>query len=182
MKTVYKYIVIATIGVVMASCDNGQSLQQYFVDGSNNPEFITFDVSSNVLSVAEEELTSKQKETLHSIRKLNILALKLDENNQGLYKEEKEKIKKILSDDSYQELMRFNTGKARGVVKFLGEDDAIDEVILYGSDDSKGFALLRILGDNMNIENVGQLVEVVQKGTLNQSQLGSIGKIFSEAK
>ncbi|ETN95937.1 DUF4252 domain-containing protein [Zhouia amylolytica] len=182
MKTIYKYFTLGILGIVMSSCNNGKSLQQYFVDSSNNPEFITFDVSSNILSIAEDELTPNQKETLHSIKKLNVLALKLDDSNESFYKEEKEKIKNILSSDSYQEIMRFNTGNARGVVKFLGEDDAIDEVILYGSDDSKGFALLRILGDNMNVENVGQLVEVIQKGTLDQSQLGSIGKIFSEVK
>ena len=36
------------------------------------------------------------------------------------------------------------------VVKFLGEEDAIDEVIFYGADKEMGFALVRILGDKMD--------------------------------
>lgn len=181
MKSIYKLLALGVLFIAAVSCNQGESLQQYFVDGSANPEFITFDVSSNILNIAEQELSEKEKKTLRSVKKLNVLALKLNEENQETYQTETAKIKTILANSDYQELIRFNTGNAKAVVKYLGADDAIDEVVLYGSDNTKGFAILRIIGDDMNVESVGELVHVIQKGAVNKGELARIGEIFSNS-
>ena len=46
-------------------------------------------------------------------------------------------------------------------VKFLGEDDAIDEVIIFGSDKELGFALVRVLGSNMDPAKMMQLAQEI---------------------
>ena len=67
------------------------------------------------------------------------------------YKLELEKVKTILKNPKYEELMRGgNSTDGKFVVKFLGEVDNIDELIIFGNANNKGFMIARIIGDDMN--------------------------------
>lgn len=178
MRTII-YLLTALLSLLLAvSCQSGPTLQQYFVASSENPEFISFDIPASILKTDGLSLTPEQKEAYESIKKLNVLALKLSESNKGLFETEKEKIKTILANERYQELMRLNSGSSRGVVKFVGTGDAIDEVILYGTDNQNGLALVRVLGNNMKVENIGVLMDLIQKSGFNGEGLGQLGSIF----
>ena len=43
------------------------------------------------------------------------------------------------------------------VINYQGEDDAVDEFLLFASDRKQGFALARILGDNMQPAKIMKL-------------------------
>jgi hypothetical protein len=66
-------------------------------------------------------------------------------------------------------------------VKFLGEDDAIDEVIIFGSDKEQGFALVRVLGSNMDPAKMMQLAQEIKVDGQDSSlkQLESFIKNFN---
>ena len=178
MRTII-YLLSALLTLILAvSCQSGPSLQQYFVASGENPEFISFDIPASILKTDGLSLTPQQKEAYESVKKLNVVALKLSESNKELFETEKEKIKAILANERYQELMRLNSGSSKGVVKFVGTDDAIDEVILYGTDSQNGLALVRVLGDNMKVENIGVLMDLIQKSGFNGEGLGQLGSIF----
>lgn len=49
----------------------------------------------------------------------------------------------------------------------MGEEDSIDEIIIYGNDEDKGFALARILGDDMNVGEIVKLAKSVGSGDVN---------------
>ena len=162
------------MAIAFVACDSNPSLQQYYVDNAQDPNFISVDIPASILNVSEVDLTPEQKAAYKSLRKFNVLAFKVTEENKAEFEGEKETINAILKNDDYEELMRINTGSAKGVVKILGDENSIDEVILYGNDDSQGFALIRVLGEDMRPENVMKLIEVIQKGNIDENGLESL--------
>ena len=74
--------------------------------------------------------------------------------------------------------MKINSEYGKGVIKYLGDEDAIDEVIIYGDSEDKGFALIRVLGDDMNPAHIVQLMQAIQKSEYKGEGLGDIGKFL----
>lgn len=163
---------------MVSACSSTKSLQEYFVDNTENPNFISLDIPTSILNLDETELTSEQKEALASLKKLNILAFKKSTQNVADYKLEKANVKKILANEDFNELMKMNTEYGRIVVKYLGDDDTIDEVIIFGDNKDKGFALARVLGNNMKPAHFMQLMQAIQKSDYNGEGLGEIGNLF----
>ncbi|MCG2460802.1 DUF4252 domain-containing protein [Flavobacteriaceae bacterium F89] len=178
MKTVKYYF--AFIGlIILSACSSTQSLQEYYVDNSDNPNFISLDLPASLLNLDEVELTPEQRKAVQSLRKLNVLAFKKTADNGVDFEAEKAKVNAILKDDKYVQLMKLNSGFGKGVVKYLGDEDAIDEVVVYGSNDEKGFALIRILGDNMNPAYLTQLVQALQKSSYKGEGMEHLGDLLN---
>ncbi len=177
MKNILKGLSVI-ITVFLASCASQQSLQEYYVDNKENPNFISLDIPASILNMDEVELTDVQKEAIESLRKFNLLAFKKTSENVTEYKLEKAKVKEILKNEDFIELMKINSSYGKGVIKYLGEDDAIDEVIIYGDSKEQGFALVRVLGKNMNPSHIMQIMQAIQKSDYKGEGLGEIGKFL----
>ncbi len=176
---VFKHLLILTLGLTLfASCNNGESLQRYFVDNSENTDFIAVDLPVSLLEIVEEDLSPEEKGAYKSLKKLNVLAFRLEDNNKVTYEAEKVRVKEILKNPKYQDLMKFNSGSTRATVKFLGDDDAIDEVIIFGTDSKYGFALVRVLGNKMKPEGVSQLLSVLQQSNFEDKGLEKLNGFF----
>ncbi len=158
--------------VTLSACSPSQSLQEYYVESSHNPNFIALDVPASILDLDIESLSEDQKKAIRSLKKLNILAYKKTTGNGAEYALEKKKVDMILKDDGFTELMKLNTSYGKGVVKYLGNGEAIDEVVIYGNSDDTGFALIRILGKNMNPAYLVHLIQALQKSDLGGTVLG----------
>ncbi|MFS4492136.1 DUF4252 domain-containing protein [Maribacter sp. 2308TA10-17] len=162
MKNSIRLLVLSLV-VTMVSCSSTQSLQEYYVDNSENPNFLSFDVPVSLLNLEEVELSAMEKEAISSLKKLDILAFKKTTENALEYTAEKTNVKAILKNPDFTELMKMNTPYGKATVKYLGDEDAIDEVIIYGDSKEKGFALIRVLGNEMNPANMMQLLQAIQK-------------------
>ncbi|HLV71104.1 MAG TPA: DUF4252 domain-containing protein, partial [Xanthomarina sp.] len=112
--------------IMLVSCNNGESLQTYFVDNQETPDFISADIPTTIVELDQTTLTEDQKEAYNSVKRLNFLGFKLTENNQDAYAQELSKVKSILNDKKYIELMEFNDRAAKVVVKYIGDDNAAD--------------------------------------------------------
>ena len=179
MKNIYKLFTVLIL-IILTACSSKQSLQKYYVDSSENSNFLSFDVPASILNLEETELTPTQKEAVASLRKLNILSFKKNTNNAAEYEVEKTKVNAILRNSEYTELMKMNTEYGKATVKYLGDDTAIDEVVIYGNSDDKGFALIRVLGDDMNPAHLVQLLQAIQKSDFKGEGLEKIGELFKE--
>jgi hypothetical protein len=177
MKQVVKYIASLAL-VFLAGCSSQQSLQEYYVDNKENPNFIALDIPASILKMNEVELTEKQKKAVSSLKKFNLLAFKKTADNSTDYRLEKAKVKEILKNDEFTELMKINSEFGKGVIKYSGDDDAIDEVIIYGDSKEQGFALVRVLGKDMNPADVMLLMQAIQKSDYKGEGLGEIGKFL----
>lgn len=172
---------VLMLGVlILSSCSSPQSLQEYYIDNTENPNFLAFDIPTSLLNLDAVELDQEQQLAYQSLKKLNVLAFKKTTDNVASYKQEKVKVKAILANDDYQELMKMNTGFGNASIQFKGADDAIDEVIIFGDNKDKGFALVRVLGKDMNPAHFAQLLQALEKSDFNGEGLGDLGAFFKE--
>jgi Domain of unknown function (DUF4252) len=178
-QSIKKSIVMLLLAVAFTSCNQGPTLQTYYVDNELNPGFSSFDVPTSVINVEKVDMTDEQKDAYNSVSKLNVLTFMINEENVEDYKLELENVKEILKNPKYEELMRGSTDDGRFVVKFLGESElSIDELIVFGSASDKGFMIARILGDNMNAGELMKLGDVLQNANIEDSQLSSLTDFF----
>ncbi len=164
--------------ILFMGCSSTQSLQEYYIDSSENPNFLSADLPVSLLNLKKADLSGAEKEALESLKKMNLLAFKKDDSNGAEYTAEKTKVKAILKNPDFHELMKMNTSMGKATIKYLGEDDAIDEVIIYGDSKEKGFVLVRVLGDDMNPAHLAQLLKAIEKSDYKGEGLEQIGEFF----
>jgi len=161
MKGLIKLITLCSIVVGIASCASEASLQKYFIDSQENKNFISVDVPSSIIQL-KQNVGADVKEAYESLKKMNVLAFTKNESNEADYAIEKEKVKKILKNDKYTELFRMKDKGKTLVVKYEGDDESMDEVIVYATDRASGFALVRVLGDKMTAKKMMKLGESIK--------------------
>ena len=182
MKNFLKFSgIIIVVALLTIACDTNPSLQKYYVDSKENSEFISIDLPSSILQLKDTNVSEDIKNTLETIKKVNFLALQLNETNKELYSSEKEKVKAILKNPKYKQLMRMNMGNGNVTVNYLGEEDAIDEVVIFGSDNEKGFAVVRVIGENMNPANILKLTQELKMDG-DSDQFKQLGGLLSSLK
>lgn len=172
-------ITMLVLVVTLTSCNQNPSLQTYFVDNELKPGFTSIDIPTSFLNIEETILTEEQKEAYNSIDKLNMLAFVVSDTNKAEYEVELSKVKDILKDTKYQELMRGgNSTDGKFIVKFIGEEDKIDELILFGNANDKGFAIIRVLGDDMSATKVANLYSALDASKIDESQITQFAEFF----
>jgi hypothetical protein len=179
MKSII-YISTLTITLLLLSaCGNDASLQKYIVEKQNDYSFITLDLPSSLILAEGNNLTDEQLKTVKSIKKVNILALQLKEDNRALYEVEKERVQSILSDDKYETLMKYGSNEMGATMMFTGDVEAINELIIFASDEEKGFGLFRVIGDKMNPSQVVKLMDNVNSNNFDLSFMNKLGSLVN---
>lgn len=173
-------LIILCLIVTLSSCSNKPSLQKYFVENTESKDFIAIDLGSDIINTEKMSLTESDKEALKSFEKINVLAFKKDEKNNEKYNSEILKVKTILKDTiSYNELMKFGSGNDGASIYFVGDDnDHIDEFVLFANKKENGFAVVRILGKDMNPMNIMNVINLMQKSDINLEQLKPLQEIM----
>jgi len=171
-------IIVMTI-VAFVSCNKEEGLQQYFVKNQDNPNFISLDIPASILDLNKTELSKEDKEAISSFKKLNVLIFKLNGDNSIEYKKEKVTLKKILKQNNFKELMRFKQENRSVVVKYIGSDTSMNEVVVFGYSNKEGFAIARILGKNMQPSKIMKLIASLKGKSINKKQLEEIKQVFS---
>lgn len=174
------FIIALTALLTLGSCNSEPTLQKYFVENSEKKDFIALDVSPHILNVDKTKLSAEQSEALNSFDKMNILAFKADQNNQVQFETERNKVKAILKDPKYQELMKIGSGKDGASVSYVGTDDNIKEFIIFANRKENGFAVVRVLGENMNPNNIMTLMSVLQKSKIDMEQLKPLEQLLKK--
>ena len=166
-----RIFIITIVSFLAISCSNKPTLQKYFVEHTEDKDFIALDVSPSILKVDETSLNEDEKKALETFDKMNIIAFKKDSINDTKFKDEVTKVKTILKGEEYQQLMKFGSTKQGAAIYFIGEDDDIDEFVVYANNATSGFAIVRVLGDDMNPNDVMTLFEIMRKSKVDLDQL-----------
>ena len=179
IQSIKKSMVMLLLVITFTSCNQGPTLQTYYVDNELKPGFASFDVPTNFINVEDVEMTDEQREAYESVNKLNVLTY-IEENTEAAeYTLELDKVKEILKNPKYEELMRGgNSTEGKFVVKFLGEIDNIDELVIFGNANNKGFMIARILGDDMNAGKLMSLQSVLQNAKFDDTNLNGLTDFF----
>ena len=164
--------------LTLVSCNSDPSLQKYFVQNTDNKNFIALDVSPSILNVEKTKLSAEQTEALKSFDKMNILAFKANATNQVQFEAERAKVKLILKDPKYQQLMSFGSGKDGASISYVGSDDNIKEFVVFANRKENGFAVVRVLGENMNPNNIMTLMSVLKESKIDMEQLKPLQQLI----
>ena len=179
IQSIKKSMVMLLLVAAFTSCNQRPSLQTYFVDNELKSGFISGDAPASLLNLEGVVLTDEQKEAYESVDKLNFLAFALGEDNKEEYEAELNKVKVILKDPKYQELMRGGSSKdGKFMVKFIGEVENIDELIIFGNANDKGFIVARVLGDDMNAGKLMSLQSVLKDANFDDTNLNGLKDFF----
>lgn len=166
--------------LTLISCNSEPSLQKYFVENTDNKNFIALDVSPNILNLDKAKLSAEQTEALNSFDKMNILAFKINDKNKAEFETERTKVNAILKNPKYQQLMKFGSGKEGASVSFVGTDDNIEEFVIFANKKETGFAVVRVLGKNMNPNNIITLMSVLHQSKINLDQLKPLEQLLKK--
>ncbi len=167
------------LGIAFTSCNQGPTLQTYYVDNELKPGFASFDVPTSFINVESVEMTDEQREAYESVDKLNVLTYIEEDTDAVEYKLELENINTILKNPKYEELMRGgNSTDGKFVVKYLGDEESIEELIVFGNANNKGFMIARVLGDDMNVSKLMSLQSVLENAKFEDTQLTGLTDFF----
>jgi len=174
-------IILASIFLAFSftSC-NEESLQSYLVKSQEKKGYITFDVPASILQIKSDKVSEETKETLSSLKKINIVAMIFNDNSEELLAE-KTKIETILKNDDYNSLMRFTEKNIKVNLFYTGSGDTIDEVIAFGYAADKGVGIARILGDKMNPAKIMKMMNDIKLDS-NGISLDQFSALFSAKK
>ncbi|WP_339658198.1 DUF4252 domain-containing protein [uncultured Polaribacter sp.] len=172
LTTLFSFVFLV---LVASSCKNEKSLQSYLVDTSGKEGFLTGDLPVSSLLTAKADVTDDVKETMQSIKKINVAFLKKTEDNTVAYEAEKATLKNIFTNKDYKSL---GAVKAKGMnvkIYYTGSTDSLDEVIAFGYSPEFGVGVARLLGDNMNPAKV---IEMLNNVKMDEGNFKSFGESF----
>ncbi|WP_432671565.1 DUF4252 domain-containing protein [Flavobacterium sp. SM2513] len=169
MKT--KIFLLSFACLLLVNCNSKPSLQKYFVSHSEDSNFISVDISPSILNIDKKLLSDEEQRALRSFDKMNILAFELHERNNSVYETEKETVQKILDAENYNLLMKYGSGKQGVAVSYLGTDEKVDEIVVFAKSAETGFAVVRILGNEMTPTDMMHLIVILQKSKIDLEQL-----------
>ena len=175
MITLAKIITAILSTLILSSCSNEMSLQEYLVDKQDDNNFIKIDLAASLLKMDNEALTDDMRAALNTVKKINVVAFQLDETNEGIFEIEKNFAAKILSQEEYKTLIKFGSKNNSAVLKFTGDDENhIDELIVFATDNKMGFTLFRLLGDDIQPEHIMKLLQSGEGGSLDISKFSNM--------
>lgn len=164
----------------LISCNSEPTLQKYFVENTENKNFIALDVSPSILNVDKTKLSVAQNDALKSFDKMNVLAFNLNDKNKSEFETERAKVDLILKEKKYRQLMKFGSGKEGASVSFVGSDEHIEEFVFFANKKEKGFAVVRILGKDMNPTSVMTMMSVLQQSNIDLEQLKPLQQLMKK--
>lgn len=181
MTTLIKFTVLISLALLsLMSCDNGTSLQRYLVDKQEDDRYLKVDIATSLFMGDENNFTAEEKDILSTIKKINVVAYPLKEGKESEYESEKTIIKDIIGQEQYKTLGSVKSNDMHMTMKYLGEETAIDEVIVFASSSEKGFGVFRLLCDKMRPDQALKLMNTMERGDIDLSKLSGIGDVFSQ--
>ncbi len=179
MKTIRNSIALVMSGLLLISCSD-KSLQKYLVEKQDDPKFVKVDIPTSLLEVENSSFDQEEREILKSIEKINVVAYPIKNNDSTDYNSERQELESILDQEQYKDLTRIKTSDWNATLKYIGEEDAIDEVIVYANDSQRGFAIFRLTGKNMRPDQMYSLMKSIESGDLDLSKFNGMGEIFKD--
>ncbi len=166
--------------LIITSCTSAPSLQQYFVDNAENENFIAIDLPSNLLKIDSKKLNLEQKIALKSFEKLDVLAFDCTDKNKSIYQIEKQKIKAILKSNQFENLIKYGSKENEVAIYSFGNSDEINEFDVFLNKKNTGFAVIRILGNKMNPNNILILMSILQSNKLDLEALKPLENLLKK--
>lgn len=174
-----KLVLLVSSVIFIWSCEDKPTLQKYFVKNTESSKFVAIDLAPNFIKTDKVSLSETEKAALESFEKMNILAFITDSTNTAEYEKEIKEVKTILKDESYQQLMKAGSVNDGAAIYFVGIDDEhIEEFVVLAGKKENGFAVVRVLGNDMNPTNIMNMLTLLQKANVDLEQLKPLQQLM----
>lgn len=174
-----KLLLFVSTVILIWSCEEKPSLQKYFVENTESSKFIAVDLAPSIIKTDKMSLSETERAALASFEKMNILAFKTDSTNSTGYEQEIKEVKALLKDESYQQLMKAGSGNDGAAIYFVGDDDEhIEEFVVLAGKKENGFAVVRVLGNDMNPTHIINMLSLLQKSDVDLDQLKPLQQLM----
>lgn len=181
MKT-FRYLVLLAFAFGIVSCESGKSLEKYYVTKSDNPDFMTIDIASSIIKADPKKMTVEQAGALERIEKLNVLMFKRNPGNLSDYKAEKDSLASILKSGKYDPLMKVGSGKNGASIYMKGKEEKTDEFVVNAYSEDTGFAVIRLLGDEMTMNDIMAVMSLLKQSDFDVEQLKPLQEMLKNQK
>lgn len=180
MKNNLKLVLIFVVLIVLTNCKSELSLQKFMIEHESEDSIFTLDLGNEILKLSEKFQTKDNQEVVNSIKKANVMALKIDKNNKDKYFAEVTQLREILKQDKYDQLMMAGKGSKGMRVYAVGTEEKLDEVVVFGNDHETGWVIVRILGDNMD---PSKIISIINKFKIDQesSTFSQLSDFFNKS-
>ena len=169
-----KNLLILALILFVYSCSSSTSIQQYYVEKSDDPSFLVIDLPTSMLGVDESILNDEEKEALASFQKFHVLLFRKTAANKDQFPDELKTLRSILDSKVFDPLLLLSDPDYTGKLVLQGSVDRPDEIIFFGTSDN-GFVVARLIGSKMQVKKAMLLAGVVQRA----GALENITKKFS---
>jgi hypothetical protein len=76
--------------------------------------------------------------------------------------------------------MKVGSGSDGAVIYFLGDATHIDEFVVLASKKENGFAVVRVLGDNMSPTHIMNMMQLLRKTDMKLDQLKPLQELMKK--
>lgn len=157
MKTI---VTLCLCAIVLTSCQTN-SLQSYLVDHKSDENFMSVDFSLRTFVDNFDEMDQEQKDVFEDINKINFLAFKKNGSNNDQFSKKRKELLDILSNEFTEgQLMSMNVDGNQMQMYADNIDSTVKEIVIFASNNDKGFLVARLLGDDLNPENFMKMAKM----------------------
>lgn len=167
MKTIKSILVLVLVTIGISSCSDKNSLQNYILENAEKVGFSSSSIPKSLIKSAKLKLTTEQQEAFDAVDRISVLVYKYDQQKEDEFIAQNTRVKTILKQKKYEELISLGN---KGVIKYSGDEDAMDEIIIFLSNKEMGFAVARVVGNDMTMVKFMELYKMV--GNQNSSEEG----------
>jgi len=173
-----KNLLIFAVVVVFASCSKTQSIQFYYVEKSEDPNFLVIDIPTSILGINNEVLNEEEQAALDSFQKLNVLMFRKTAANGEQFPEELKTVREIIDGQQFDPLMVVSDRQFSGKLLLEGSVERPDEIVFFGSATDEGFLLARLIGSKMQVEKAVVLAKALEREGALDNAVDAIGQML----
>ena len=178
MRNKMKKLLIFAVVLVFVGCSKTQSIQEYYVANSEDPNFLVIDIPTSILGINNEVLNEEEQAALDSFQKLNVLMFRTTAANADQFPEELKAIRQIIDGEQFDPLMTLSDRQFSGKLLLEGSVELPDEIVFFGSASDEGFLLARLIGSKMQVEKAVVLAKALEREGALDNAVEAIGQIL----
>ena len=176
MKKFYFLALLA--GLLLSACQPSMSLQRYYVEKTEDADFLVFNLPLQMESFFVDSLEASAQKTLQKVEKINMLLYRENTSNPSKMNQEIQTIQKILGQDRYQELMSFQIENRKGGMFLEGQVGAIDEGIFWYAGPQEALVVVRLITNKMDPQELVSLVSSLDYKKLDENLKEQLGPLM----
>ncbi len=173
-----KKLLIFAVVVAFASCSKTQSIQSYYVEKSEDLNFLVIDIPTSILGINNEVLNEAEQAALDSFQKLNVLMFRKTAANGEQFPEELKTVREIIDGQQFDPLMVVSDRQFSGKLLLEGSVERPDEIVFFGSATDEGFLLARLIGSKMQVEKAVVLAKALEREGALDNAVDAIGQML----